>query len=142
MPLEYFLTVVELEEMKQEVVASSEILDALNKTGRVALYINFDVGKDIIKPESQPIIDEVVKLLRENPSLKLSIEGHTDDTGTPEGNQRLSEMRAKAVMNALVSRGIDAKRLSAVGYGRTKPIADNATEEGRAKNRRVELVKK
>lgn len=137
-----FLTIVESGEMKQEVTASSEMLDALNKSGRVALYINFDTGKDVIKPESQPIINEIVKLLKENPSLNLSIEGHTDNTGDMAGNQRLSEMRATAVMNAIVAKGIERKRLNAVGFGRTKPIADNSAEDGRAKNRRVELVKK
>ncbi len=140
--LAYFLTIVEATEMKQDITASSEMLDALNKAGRVALYINFDTGKDIIKPESQAIVSEIVKLLKENPSLNLSIEGHTDNTGDPAGNQRLSEMRAAAVVSALVSQGVDKKRLTAVGFGRQKPIADNNSDDGRAKNRRVELVKK
>lgn len=138
----YVLTIVEKEEMKQDVVASADMLQALNTAGRVALYINFDTGKDIIKPESQGVIEEVVNLLNDNPMLNLSVEGHTDNAGLPASNLRLSEMRAKAVMNALVAKGIAAKRLSSKGFGQTKPLEDNSSEDGKAKNRRVELVKK
>ena len=138
----YVLTIVEKEEMKQDVVASADMLQALNTDGRIALYINFDTGKDMIKTESQSIIDEVVNMLKDNPTLNLSVEGHTDNAGVAASNLKLSEMRARAVMNALVSKGIAAKRLVAKGFGQSKPIEDNNTEEGRAKNRRVELVKK
>jgi outer membrane protein OmpA-like peptidoglycan-associated protein len=137
----YTLTVLEKGEMTQEVTAN-EMLKALNKDGFMALYINFDTGKAEIKPESQPIIDQMVALLKANPDLKLSIEGHTDNVGKPEDNKTLSEQRAKSVMNAVVSRGIAAARLSAAGWGQDKPVADNRTEEGRAKNRRVEIIKK
>ena len=75
-------------------------------------------------------------------TLRVEVAGHTDNAGSPEANQRLSQERAQAVMAALVGRGIKADRLTAKGYGQTTPIADNRTEEGRAKNRRVELVKK
>jgi outer membrane protein OmpA-like peptidoglycan-associated protein len=81
-------------------------------------------------------------MLKGEPALKIVVEGHTDSTGDPAGNQRLSEMRAEAVVAELITRGIEASRLSAKGFGRTKPIADNGTEEGRAKNRRVELVRR
>jgi OOP family OmpA-OmpF porin len=74
--------------------------------------------------------------------LRLSIEGHTDNVGTPQNNKVLSENRAKAVMNAVASSGVDASRLTSVGWGQERPVADNRTEEGRAKNRRVEIVKK
>ncbi|MEW6586589.1 MAG: OmpA family protein [Nitrospirota bacterium] len=137
----YVITVLEKEAMKQDVTAS-DMFDALNREGHVALYINFDTGKSIIKPESKPIIDQIIEMLKSNPELKISVEGHTDDVGDPKSNKTLSDDRAKAVMTAIVGRGIDAKRLSAVGYGQDKPIADNKTEEGRARNRRVELVKK
>jgi len=138
---DYYLTVVAKEAMKQDVTASS-MLDALNRDGHVALYINFDTGKSIIKPESKPIIKQIIEMLKSNPDLKLSVEGHTDNVGNPKSNQTLSEARAKAVAAAIVAEGIDPKRLSALGHGQDKPIADNKTEEGRAKNRRVELVKK
>ncbi len=138
---DYYLTVVAKEAMKQDVTASS-MLDALNRDGHVALYINFDTGKSTIKPESKPIIDQIVQMMKSSPGLKISVEGHTDNVGNPKSNKTLSDDRAKAVVSAIVAQGIDAKRLSALGHGQDKPIADNKTEEGRAKNRRVELVKK
>jgi OOP family OmpA-OmpF porin len=138
---EYRLTIVEIEEMAQE-VSASDMLDALNRDGFMALYINFDTGKYDIKPESQPIIDQIAQLMKDNPELKLSIEGHTDNVGTAQNNKVLSENRAKSVMNAVMSLGVDASRLTAVGWGQEKPVADNRTEDGRAKNRRVEIVKK
>jgi len=138
---EYRLTIVEIEEMVQEVTAS-DMMDALNRDGFIALYINFDTGKSDIKPESQPILDQIAQLMKISPELKLSVEGHTDNVGTPQNNKVLSENRAKAVMNAVVSSGVDASRLTAIGWGQERPIADNRSEEGRAKNRRVEIVKK
>jgi OOP family OmpA-OmpF porin len=137
----YMLTVVEKKEMQQE-VSATDMLDALNKEGFVALDIHFDTGKSTIKDESQPIVAQIVELLKGNPNLKLSIEGHTDNVGDAKSNKTLSEQRAKSVMDAIAQGGIDRTRLSAVGYGQEKPVADNRTEEGRAKNRRVELVKK
>lgn len=85
---------------------------------------------------------EVVKLLRTAPALRLGVEGHTDNTSTAAHNQQLSEARAQAVVAALVAQGIAASRLQAAGFGQTRPLADNATEPGRAQNRRVELVKR
>ena len=134
------LSILEIEGMKQD-VAAGEMLEALNKTGSIALYINFETGKSIIKPESQTIIDQIVQLLTENTALKISIEGHTDNVGTAPANQILSENRAKAVMNAIVAKGLDKSRLVSKGWGQTKPISENTTEEGKAKNRRVEIVK-
>ena len=136
----FFLYVLEMEPMKQEIQAS-EMMDALNKEGFIALYINFETGKSDIKPESQPIVDQIVEMLNQNPTLKISIYGHTDNVGSVKSNQILSENRAKSVMNALIAKGIVKSRLSFKGYGDTKPIADNNTDEGRAKNRRVEIVK-
>ncbi len=138
---DYYLTVVAKEAMKQDVTASS-MLDALNREGHIALYINFDTGKSTIKPESRSIINQIVEMLKANPGLKISVEGHTDNVGNPKSNKTLSDERAKAVVAAIVAQGIDTKRLSTAGHGQDKPIADNKTEEGRAKNRRVELVKK
>ena len=81
-------------------------------------------------------------MLNRNTELKISIEGHTDNIGQAAANKKLSQERAKAVMDALVSKGIDTARLSAIGWGQEKPVADNASDEGKAKNRRVEIVKK
>jgi OOP family OmpA-OmpF porin len=138
---DYRLTIVKIAAMVQEVTAN-EMLDALNKDGFIALYINFDTGKADIKPESEPIVKQIADLLSSNPDLKVSIEGHTDNVGTPAANKTLSEARAKAVMNAVAALGVPAGRMSAVGWGQERPVADNRTEDGRAKNRRVEIVKK
>ena len=86
-------------------------------------------------------INRIVTLMTENPDLKFSVEGHTDSTGNAASNQTLSEARSKAIVAKLVEMGIAADRLAAVGKGQNNPIADNATDEGRAKNRRVEFVK-
>jgi len=126
--------------MKQEVDANV-MFEALNKEGFIALYIHFETGKSDIQSESIPIVDQIVTMLKQNPGLKVSIEGHTDNVGTEASNQTLSENRAKSVMNALIAGGIDKSRLSSKGWGHTKPVADDRTEEGRAKNRRVEIVK-
>lgn len=113
----------------------------LDADGRVALYINFDTDKAALRPDATPVVDEIAKLLQADPSLRLSIDGHTDATGTAERNRALSKERAEAVRAALLAKGIAAERLSAQGFGPDKPLADNGSEEGRAKNRRVELVK-
>jgi len=135
------LTILEQKAMEQEITAN-DMWEALKKDGFMALYINFDTNKATIKPESQGIIDQIVELMKSQPGLKLSIEGHTDSQGTPAGNKTLSLNRAKAVIKAVAAGGIPESRLSAVGWGQEKPVADNRTEEGRAKNRRVEIVKK
>ena len=136
----YTLTILQLEAMTQE-ITSDDMLTALNTDGHIALYINFDTGKSDIKPESQKIIDQIQAMLTANPTLKISIEGHTDNTGVPASNKTLSENRAKSVMSALVSGGTDKTRLVAKGWGQDKPIAENTTDDGKAKNRRVEIVK-
>lgn len=138
---DYYLTVVLKELMKQDITASA-MFEALNRDGHIALYINFDFGKSIIRNESKPVIEQIVQMLKNNPDLKLSVEGHTDNVGTPASNKTLSEQRAKSVVAAIVDQGINADRLNPSGYGQDKPVGDNNTEEGRAKNRRVELVKK
>ncbi len=140
----YWLTIVEKKalEMKARMLDAEQMLAALDAQGHVALYINFDTDATAIKPDSQPILAEIVKLLKANPALKLEVQGHTDNKGTPAHNQQLSAGRASAVLGALLSQGIPIERLTAKGYGQSKPIADNATEDGKAKNRRVELVKR
>jgi predicted dinucleotide-binding enzyme len=101
-----------------------------------------DTGKAIVKPESEPTLVQMVKLLQQNASLKVFVVGHTDGTGTLETNVKLSADRAAAVVSALTSRGIDASRLKAAGAGPWSPVATNRTDEGKAKNRRVELVER
>jgi OmpA-OmpF porin, OOP family len=102
--------------------------------------IQFDLDKYNIKPEYQPILDEAVSSLKSKPDVKVVINGYTDSTGTPEYNMGLSERRAKAVFDYFVAKGISASRLKTVGHGLNDPIASNATADGRALNRRVELT--
>jgi len=120
---------------------ASALKAALDKDGHVALYVNFDFNKATLKPDASPVIAQVVKLLKDNPSLKLEIDGYTDNIGSSDYNVRLSGSRAASVVAALVAQGVAADRLHAAGFGPDKPVATNDTEEGRAKNRRVELVK-
>ena len=106
---------------------------------KIASKIFFETGSDKLKSGSKTQLDDLADILSKYPEAKLSVEGHTDNTGNPEKNVQLSQKRCESVKNYLVSKGIDANRLSATGYGDTKPIADNKTADGRAKNRRVEL---
>jgi len=137
----YDLYVLEITAMQQEVTADA-MYDALNKDGFIALYINFDTGKADIKTEANPTIEQIAVLMKAHADLKIGIEGHTDNVGTPAANKTLSEQRAKAVLAAVAAKGVAAARMTAVGWGQEKPIADNRSEDGRAKNRRVEIVKK
>ena len=139
----YYQTLLTVKSMQQEVAAdASGIADELNKSGHMALYgIHFETGKATILPDSESVLGEVAKMLQQNPDIKVSVEGHTDNVGSATGNQSLSEKRAQAVVAWLTSHGIAASRLSAKGWGSSKPVEDNNTEDGRAKNRRVELVK-
>jgi OmpA-OmpF porin, OOP family len=104
--------------------------------------INFDVNKAIIKPESMGTLNGIVQIMKDNPDVKFEVGGHTDSDGDVALNLKLSQARADAVRIQLISMGIDAARLTAKGYGKTKPISDNSTPEGKANNRRVEFVKK
>ncbi len=118
------------------------LYDRMMSDGKFITYgITFDVGKSTIKPESMGELNRIMQLMNENPVLKFSVEGHTDSTGNATSNQTLSEARSKAIVDKLVSMGISADRLTASGKGQNSPIADNSTDEGRAKNRRVEFVK-
>jgi len=139
----YYQTIVTEKAMQQEVTAdASSLSEEINKSGHVAVYgIHFNTGKSDILPDSENILGEIAKLLRQNADLKLRVEGHTDNQGIAASNQALSEKRAQAVVAWLTAHGVSATRLSAKGLGQTKPIADNGSEDGRAKNRRVELVK-
>jgi outer membrane protein OmpA-like peptidoglycan-associated protein len=118
-----------------------ELKRQLVSEGRARLYgIRFEFNSSRIEGESTPVLNQVVAILKEDAALKLSIEGHTDSVGGAQINQKLSEDRARSVRDYLVANGIDAARLSSVGYGMEVPVADNGTELGRAQNRRVELV--
>ena len=141
----YDLVIVEQEAMVQEIVANAEAWKGdLASAGHVAIYgINFDTDKAVIRPESEPVLAEMARLLRDNPGLDVFIVGHTDSTGAFDHNMSLSKARADAVANALISQhGAAASRLQASGVGPLAPVATNDTEDGRAKNRRVELVKR
>ncbi len=124
-------------------VLASDMASALDAEGSISLYgVYFDTDKTFVKPESSNTLAEVAALLKNNPSLKLEVAGHTDNTGTKSHNQELSQGRAEAVVQALVGQHqIDASRLVSKGYGDTKPVADNKTTNGKAKNRRVVLRK-
>jgi OmpA-OmpF porin, OOP family len=102
--------------------------------------IQFETGKDVIRPGSFPILNNVVSIMKENKEYNLIINGHTDNVGKPDANMTLSQKRAEAVKAYLVKNGVEQNRLNSFGYGDTKPVADNKTPEGRAKNRRVEFV--
>jgi outer membrane protein OmpA-like peptidoglycan-associated protein len=118
------------------------LYDRMMTDGKIITYgITFDVGKSTIKPESMGEINRIAVLMKDNPELKFSVEGHTDSTGSEATNQTLSDARSKAVVDKLVETGIAADRLQSAGKGQSSPIADNGTDEGRAKNRRVEFVK-
>jgi len=120
----------------------AEMKAALDSDGRVQLYgILFDLDKATLQGESAQQLQDVVVLLRENPELVLEVQGHTDDQGSDQYNLNLSQRRAETVVTYLGLFGIDSSRLFPKGYGESTPVMSNATEEGRAKNRRVELVK-
>ncbi len=139
------LIVIAPEAMEQNMTLlnAADMSKALADSGKVALYgINFDTDKDTLRPDSQHTLMEIGKLLTDNPRLKIHVVGHTDDQGKPDYNLDLSRRRAAAVTRELTSKyGIAANRLDAFGCGPYAPAASNDSEQGRAKNRRVELVK-
>ena len=139
-----WLRVVEKKAMEQYIVADAAALgNDIRATGHASVYgILFDTGKSIIKPESAKAIGEIASLLKADPTLKIHVVGHTDNVGGVESNLKLSQDRGAAVLQSLVrDHGIAAARLNSYGCGQFAPVASNDTEEGRAKNRRVELVK-
>ncbi|BCS31736.1 membrane protein [Luteitalea sp. TBR-22] len=140
----YMLTIIEKQAMTQQVVASAEAFKAgLATSGHVEVPgIFFDTGQAVLKPESTAAVAEVASLLKASPALKVFVVGHTDNVASLDLNTKLSQARADAVVQALVStHGIAASRLVARGVGPLAPVASNDAEDGRAKNRRVELVK-
>jgi OOP family OmpA-OmpF porin len=138
------LSIVEREIMKQEIVADANAMgDDINNSGHVPLYgIFFDTGKSELKAESDSAIIQISILLSKNPNLKLYVVGHTDNVGSIDANMKLSKDRADEVVKTLVTNyGIAADRLKSYGVASLSPVESNDNEEGRAKNRRVELVK-
>jgi outer membrane protein OmpA-like peptidoglycan-associated protein len=119
-----------------------QVAQDLAGSGRVRLYgVNFDSDSDQIRPESAPMLEHIAAVLKAHPDWRLAVEGHTDSTSTPEHNQTLSERRAAAVSAWLTAHAVEAARLSAKGFGQTRPVADNDSELGRSQNRRVELAR-
>lgn len=139
----YTQTIVQTKQMAETMAASAEAFEEeIAKTGSCSIYgILFDTGKASIKPESAQCLGEVSKLLQKNAEWKMQIEGHTDNVGARPANMTLSQQRAEAVKTWLVGHGVDAARLTAKGFADTKPIAENTTDDGRSKNRRVTLTK-
>lgn len=137
------LLAVEEKTMQQSValVTADTMRTELAAHGHIPLYINFDTDQATIRSDGKPLIDQIAALLSKDTALNVSIEGHTDNSGDNKHNLELSRQRADAVVHALVASGIDNRRLKAAGRGAGVPLADNKDEAGRAKNRRVELVK-
>lgn len=138
----YEVTIVEAQAMRQDVTADAAAMGKdIAATGKTVIYgIYFDTASATIKPESESALGEMAKLLQNKPDLKVFIVGHTDNAGTLDLNLKLSADRAAAVVKALVARGIAPGRLKAAGVGPYCPIGSNETEQGKAQNRRVELV--
>ena len=139
----YTQTAVLRTAMAQEVVADAgSMAAAIDKSGAVAVYgINFETGKATLEAGSESVLGEIVKLMKDRPDWKFEVQGHTDNVGQKGANLTLSDQRAKAVAAWLTKNGIEASRLLPKGYGDTAPVAENTSDEGRAKNRRVELKK-
>lgn len=137
-----FLQLTFLEQKKMgQLVTAGQLSDQINKQGFANLNVNFDTNKSIIKDGDKAAINEVVTLLKNDSKLKLSVEGHTDNAGAAGANKTLSQARSDSLVAYMVTAGIPVSRLVAKGFGSEVPVADNRTEEGKAKNRRVELVK-
>lgn len=137
------LNILQEEALKQTItkITADEISKDLTEKGKVVLYINFDIDDAKITADGQEIVKQIAKALQENKNLKVSIEGHTDNSGEALYNKKLSQNRADAVLQKLVSEGIANKRLMSKGFGSEKPLTANDTEENKSKNRRVELIR-
>ncbi|MFT4024369.1 MAG: OmpA family protein [Flavihumibacter sp.] len=135
--------VLQKEAFKQTItmLKADDIEKELSSKGKAVLHINFDTDKATLKPDGLDAVKEIIKVLQADNSLKIAINGYTDNVGDAAHNQQLSEARAATVKNEISKAGIAGDRLTAKGFGQSDPIADNNTEEGRMQNRRVELVK-
>lgn len=124
-----------------DILSAAALKKEIDAQGHATLNVNFETNRADIRPADQPTLDQVVALLNSSPVLRLSVDGHTDNVGQAEANQRLSQQRAEAIVAYLIRAGIEGARLQAKGFGPSIPVADNRSDVGRAKNRRVELVK-
>jgi len=122
--------------------SSADLRSALRQDGKAIVHIRFDFDKAVLRPDAAPIIQQIAAAMQADPTMKLEIAGHTDGIGTDGHNKALSKQRADAVVAAVQAAGIPAARMTSAGYGATVPLSDNTTSDGRAQNRRVELVKK
>jgi outer membrane protein OmpA-like peptidoglycan-associated protein len=130
------------ESKKVDEEKQNRLKEEMDLTGKLTIYgINFETGKATLKPESYPTLDEIYNLLKQYPTLKVSVNGHTDNQGSHDYNMKLSQNRAESVKAYLVAKGIAADRLQAYGKGPDFPVADNDTQLGRAANRRVEFLR-
>lgn len=138
-----YMTIIDEKGFEQSLVfAADQLKAALDKDGKILLYgIYFDTDKSTLKPESEKQLSQIIALMLNYPNLRLEIQGHTDNQGKPDYNMNLSNARSETVKTYLQLFGTDSNRLIAKGYGETRPVESNETEQGRAKNRRVELVK-
>lgn len=139
----YTLTAVKVKEIEGSMQANAAgWVEQINQTGRVSIYgINFDTGKATIRPDSEPVLNEMLAMLQKQPDWNMLVAGHTDNVGADAVNIPLSQQRAASVIAWLAAKGVDKGRLIPAGFGSRKPLSDNATEDGRAKNRRVDLIK-
>ena len=142
-PLHGFVTVLEKQAMAKSYsfMDAAALKSALDANGRVPVYVEFDIDRASLRPSARPAIDEIIKLMQQNAALKLSIEGHTDDTGTAARNQPLSLARAETVRAELIAADIAPARMKTAGFGSSRPLAKGTSDDDRARNRRVELVK-
>jgi outer membrane protein OmpA-like peptidoglycan-associated protein len=141
---QYNVTAVLQKQLEQQMQANTAEGwgEQISQTGRASIYgINFETGKAALRPDSESVLNQVLLLLQKQPDWYMLVAGHTDNVGTDALNTPLSRQRAEAVVTWLTSKGIDRSRLVATGLGPRKPVADNSAEEGRAKNRRVDLIK-
>ncbi|RZM26928.1 MAG: OmpA family protein [Pedobacter sp.] len=136
--------VVQLAAFEQTIKAPNamQMKKDIDANGKAILNINFDTDKSNLLSDGQKVVDEILLLMKNNPGLKIAIEGHTDNAGSGDHNKKLSTDRANTILKSLTSRGIAASRLSATGFGAERPLVANDSEANMAKNRRVELVKK
>lgn len=134
------LTVVTLGDAPK-ILSAAELQKQIDSQGFATLNVNFDTNKAELRDADRPTLEQVVQLLKSSPGLRLSVDGHTDNVGQAPANKLLSQQRAQAIVDHLVAGGIARDRLLAKGHGMEVPVSDNRSEEGRAKNRRVELVK-